>query len=179
MAEELVLAGIIGAPRGLKGEVFVEVHTDRADEVFEPGSKLHLQDAHGGAPKGASQGVFASFPKTLTVDRDTVHGGREILHFQEVTTREQADALRGMHLMTVSVDEEDAWYPRQLEGLAVLTPGGESLGKVTGLAQGSAHDFLLVDHDGAEVMVPFVSQLVPEVRIEDGCVIVDAPEGLF
>lgn len=180
MEEHLVLAGIIGTARGLKGEVFVEVRTDRADEVFQVGSRLHLQSARGDAVTAASPGAFAQgVPEFVTVAMRNVHSRRLILRFVEVQTREQAEALRGGHLMTPEVEEEDAWYPHQLEGLDVVTPDGESLGKVIGLAQGTAHDFLLVDYKGSEVMVPFVFELVPEVLMSEGRVIVDAPEGLF
>lgn len=180
MANELVLAGIVGSARGLNGEVFVEVRTDRTDEVFSSGSLLIVESARDAASKAARAGAFAQgLPKQLTVAGRRVHGGRTALRFEEVTTREQAEALKGVHLMTPEVHEDDAWYPHQLEGLQVQTPEGESLGVVSGLAQGSAHDFLLVRHGTAEVMVPFVAEMVPEVRTEDGLVIVDAPVGLF
>ncbi|WRS30056.1 ribosome maturation factor RimM [Actinomycetaceae bacterium MB13-C1-2] len=179
MSDNLVLAGIIGAARGLKGEVFVEVRTDRADEVFEVGSQLHLQSARGDAASAVSPGAFAHVPTIVTVDVSRVHSGRQILHFMEVQTREQAEALRGTHLMTPEVEEEDAWYPYQLEGLEVVALDGEPLGTVSGLAQGTAHDFLLVNHSGTDVMVPFVLAIVPEVSIEEKRVVVDAPEGLF
>lgn len=179
MSDNLVLAGIIGAARGLKGEVFVEVRTDRADEVFEVGSQLYLRSARGDAAPAVSPGAFVRVPSTLTIDVSHVHSGRQILHFAEVQTREQAEALRGAHLMTPEALEEDAWYPYQLVGLEVVTPDGEPLGTISGLAQGTAHDFLLVDHSGTDVMVPFVLEIVPEVSITDRRVVVDVPEGLF
>lgn len=183
MNEELLLAGVVGTARGLKGEVFVEVRTDRADEVFEVGSQLQLEDAREGTPQGVPQGASAfngkGLPSLLTVEMSRVHSGRQILRFEEVQTREQAEAIRGLHLMTEPSVEEDAWYPSELEGLEVFSIDGEALGKITGLAQGAAHDFLLVDHEGSEVLVPLVSAMVPEVDIDQGRVVVDVPGGLF
>lgn len=188
---DLVLAGIVGAARGLKGEVFVEIRTDRADEVFEVGSRLLVEQpesgpgaAPGGKSTGAPRGASAArpaIPSQLTVERASVHGGRWALTFEQVQTREEAEALRGAHLMTEAQEEDDAWYPNQLEGLVAVDREGNRIGTVAGIAQGAAHDLLLVrvDADGHEAMVPFVYEIVPEVSVEEGRVVINGPEGLF
>ncbi|MGO1410685.1 MAG: ribosome maturation factor RimM, partial [Microbacterium sp.] len=42
-----------------------------------------------------------------------------------------------------------------------------------------SHDLLIVRSDGDEVMVPFVSAIVPEVDLAAGRVTVTPPAGLF
>lgn len=163
-SEELLLAGIIGAARGLRGEVSVLVHTDRPEEVFQPGSVLTTSSD--------------KVPE-LEVSRARDHNGRLLLEFVGVNSREEAEELRGLELLVEGEDEDDAWYARDLEGLVVTDVDGNELGVVSGLMPSPAHDLLLVRSEGVEVMVPFVEAIVPQVLLEEGRIIVDAPSGLF
>ena len=164
MDEELLIAATVGAPRGLKGEVALNLHTDRPEQVFTPGAALQTDDAE--------------FP-TLTVKSTRPQGNRMFATFEEFNDRTAAEGLVGTQLLVEPEEEGDAWYPTQLQGLTVQSSDGETLGTVTDLVAGTAHDFLLVDAGGEEVMVPFVLALVPTVDIEGGVVVVDAPDGLF
>ena len=155
-------AAIVGPAHGLRGEVILDVRSDDP-EVLAPGASLEI----GG--RGAA----------LTVRSVRVHKERVLASFEECASREDAEALRGARLLVEEHEEEDAWYPHQLKGLAARTPGGEDLGTVTGLTPGAAQDLLLVKTPAGTVMVPFVTQLVPTVDVEGGVVIIDAPPGLF
>ncbi len=159
----LLVAGIVGAARGLRGEVGVEVRTDRPQAVFGSGAKLKLRDG-----------------RTLTVTGARPHNDRLYLTFAGVTSREDAEALRGQELLVAAELEDDAWYPHQLEGLPAVTGEGEQLGTVTGIYAGVAQDMLVVETaEGTEVLVPLVVDLVPEVDLDAGRVVVSPPEGLF
>ena len=155
-------AAVVGPAHGLRGEVILDVRSDDP-EVLAPGASLEI------AGRGAA----------LTVRSVRVHKDRVLASFEECASREDAEALRGARLLVEEHEEEDAWYPHQLKGLAARTPGGEDLGTVTGLTPGAAQDLLLVKTPAGTVMVPFVTQLVPTVDVEGGVVIIDAPPGLF
>ena len=155
-------AAIVGPAHGLRAEVILHVRSDDP-EVLAPGASLEI------AGRGAA----------LTVRSVRVHKDRVLASFEECASREDAEALRGARLLVEEHEEEDAWYPHQLKGLAARTPGGEDLGTVTGLTPGAAQDLLLVKTPAGTVMVPFVTQLVPTVDVEGGVVIIDAPPGLF
>ena len=155
-------AAIVGPAHGLRGEVILDVRSDDP-EVLAPGASLEI------AGRGAA----------LTVRSVRVHKDRVLASFEECASREDAEALRGARLLVEEHEEEDAWYPHQLKGLAARTPGEEDLGTVTGLTPGAAQDLLLVKTPAGTVMVPFVTQLVPTVDVEGGVVIIDAPPGLF
>ena len=155
-------AAIVGPAHGLRGEVILDVRSDDP-AVLAPGASLEI------AGRGAA----------LTVRSVRVHKDRVLASFEECASREDAEALRGARLLVEEHEEEDAWYPHQLKGLAARTPGGEDLGTVTGLTPGAAQDLLLVKTPAGTVMVPFVTQLVPTVDVEGGVVIIDAPPGLF
>jgi 16S rRNA processing protein RimM len=157
----------IGRAHGLRGEVSVEVRTDAPEERFAPGAVFRTEPAEAG-------------PLTLTSARD--HSGSLLLAFAEVPDRSAAEGLRGVRLLveTGASDEDDAWYPDELEGLRVQRPDGELLGEVVRLDTGGAQDLLVVRTGGGQqVLVPFVRALVPTVDVPGGVVVVDPPGGLF
>ena len=156
-------AAIVGPAHGLRGEVVLDVRTD-SPQRLAPGERVGTSDP--------------SRPR-LTVAALRTQKDRVYARFEEVETREDAEALRGAELLVEAVEEDDAWYPHQLAGLRAVAPGGEPLGTVTGLRAGASQDLLLVDHAGREVMVPFVRALVPVVDVAGGSVVIDAPAGLF
>ncbi len=156
-------AAIVGPAHGLRGEVVLEVRTD-SPQRLSPGSRVRTSDPD---------------RPTLTIRSLRTQKSRVYASFQEVATREDAEALRGLELLVEAVEEEDAWYPHQLAGLRAVTPQGADLGKVTGVQTGGAQDLLLVLQGDHEVMVPFVQQLVPVVDVDGGRVVIDAPQGLF
>lgn len=165
----------IGKPHGLRGEVTVQAHTDEPEARFVPGTVFTTQASSG-----------SGVPRELTLAAARLHRDTWLLQFEEIPDRTGAESLRGttLHLAEdeASADDadEDAWYEDELVGLTAYTPGGERLGEVSDLVTGAAQDLLVVRlEDGAEAMVPFVSAIVPEVDVEGGRVVVDAPPGLL
>jgi 16S rRNA processing protein RimM len=107
-----------------------------------------------------------------------------------VADRAAADALRGSVFVVDSddlppIDEPDTYYDHQLEGLAVRTTTGQDVGIVAEVLHTAAGELLAVRRvDGgekgeAEVLVPFVSTIVPSVSLDDGIIEIDPPEGLL
>lgn len=164
MERNLVVVGIIGPARGLKGEVALDIRTDSPEERLAPGTVVST--------------TSDEFPE-LTLERLSYLKGRAYVFFHEINTREEAEAIRGVSLTAEELLEDDAWYPRELVGLAAVDPGGNELGRVLNLEIGGAQDQLVIDHQGRSVRVPFVRALVPEVDLEAGRVVIDPPGGLF
>lgn len=158
-------AARIGPAHGLRGEAILDVRTDDPRILF-PGAEFETDSLD--RPR-------------LCVDTLRSHKGRLLVSFVGVNTREAVETLRGVLLLVDAHDEEDAWYPHQLEGLCVRTSEGQTLGTVAGVRSGAAQDLLLVraETTGEIVMVPFVRQLVPLVDVDGGYVIIDPPGGLF
>ncbi|SLN52029.1 Ribosome maturation factor RimM [Aquimixticola soesokkakensis] len=102
-----------------------------------------------------------------------------------VTTKEQADALKGVSLFAERDQlpslPDDEFYHADLIGLAVLDTGGASLGAVKAVHDHGAGDLLEVlgPNMRASVLIPFTKACVPTVDLATGRVIVDPPEGLF
>lgn len=171
---ELVVARI-GKAHGLRGEVTVQLHTDDPQGRFLPGTRFHTQ---------AQPGM--GLPRELTLRSARCHNGTWLLGFEEVPDRTGAEGLRGVRLgldaaaVPKPEDEPDAWYEDDLVGLAAVSPSGQRIGEVSGLEIGAGQDLLVLTlTDGAEALVPFVSAIVPEVDVEGGRVVIDAPPGLL
>jgi 16S rRNA processing protein RimM len=157
----------IGRAHGLKGEVTVELHTDIPEERLVAGASFDTEPAAAGP---------------LTVIKTRTQGGRWYVVFEQLTTRELADAARGAELTIEGEksDEEDAWFVHELVGLVVVKPDGTEVGKVVDLQSMPAQDLLIVKQPGGErAMIPFVEEFVPRVDIEGGRVVVTPPYGLL
>lgn len=167
-----VTVATIGKAHGLKGEVALILRTDQPEERLGAGTVFTAATEAG--------------ERDLTVAATRIQQGRWYARFSEVSSRTDAESLRGVEL-TLAVDTEveaeedpEAWYPSELKGLAVRHVDGRELGTVIDLEHYPAQDLLIVRAaDGRRVMLPFVEELVPEVDIEAGTVLADPPGGLF
>lgn len=105
-----------------------------------------------------------------------------LLQLEGVTDRNGAEALAGAGLWLredeLPPPEEGEYYVADLMGLSVVTPSGEPRGRVVDLESSPAQDWLVVERDGARLLIPFTEGLV-EVEFEAGRVVVDGPEDLF
>lgn len=156
----------IGRAHGLKGEVSVELHTDIPHVRFAAGAVLDTDPTEHGP---------------LTVNQSRTQGGRWYVRFDTVTTREAAEALRGVQLLADAdaAREDNAWYTHELLGLEVRRVGGEVIGTVTDVEH-PAQTLLVVAQPGGQVArIPLVEALVPEVNVSGGYVVVDPPYGLL
>jgi 16S rRNA processing protein RimM len=166
-----LVVGRIGRPHGLRGDVSVEVRTDEPDTRFAPGTSLATDPASTGP---------------LVVESRRWHSGILLVRFEGVTGRDQAEELRGTMLVIDSddippPDDPDEFYDHQLIGLTVVKPDGEQVGEVSDVLH-HGQDLLVVrrgEAGGAEVYVPFVKALVPEVDLVKGILVVDGPAGLL
>ncbi len=167
----------IGKPHGLRGEVTVQLHTDEPERRLAIGARLDTQAAPG-----------SGVPRSLTVLSTRVHRGIWLVGFEEIPDRTGAESLRGTFLRAPqdavdqdpAPDDAEGYFEEELVGLSVVSPGGELLGKVSGLQLGAAQDLLKIAlPDGRQALVPFVEALVPVVDLQGGRVVLDAPPGLL
>jgi 16S rRNA processing protein RimM len=166
----LVVVGRIGRPHGIRGEVTVEVRTDTPELRFAPGSVLATDPARLGP---------------LTVAAARWHSGRLLLSVDGVHDRTGAEALRGIVLSAEVPDDEvpedpEEFFDHQLRGLAVVDTAGTAIGVVDDVVHLPGQDLLSVRREGGrEVLVPFVAELVPEIDVDAGRVVIDPPPGLL
>ena len=165
----MLTVGRIGRPRGVRGEAFVEPRTDDPEERFAAGSVLVTEPPEAGP---------------LTVDTVSVAGGKLVVHFAGVLDRAGVEALRGVRLLIPAslrppLEDPDDFYDTDLVGLVALTVGGAELGPVREVLHAGAADYLVLDVDAREVLVPFVRAIVPVVDLAGGRIEVDPPDGLL
>ncbi|WP_199423841.1 ribosome maturation factor RimM [Actinotalea solisilvae] len=157
----------VGRAHGLRGEVGVDVRTDAPRDRFAVGTVLTTVPASAGP---------------LTVTRTREQNGRWYLTFAEASDRTAAEGLRGVELVVdvTASDEDDAWYPYELQGLRAELADGTVVGEVVGLEHLPAQDALVLrEPDGARTLVPFVRAIVPVVDVAGGRVVLDPPRGLL
>jgi 16S rRNA processing protein RimM len=170
-----VLVGRIGKPHGIRGHVTVDVRTDEPEHRFAAGARLKAVP-----PKGSAVRLTA-----LTVEGTRWHQG--VLHvlFAEVPDRNAAETVRGVLLYAdldadARPEDPEEFYDHQLVGLAVYDTDGTLRGEVTGLVHGGAQDLLSIKTPTRrDVLVPFVTALVPEVDLEARRVVVADRPGLL
>lgn len=169
--------GRLTKAHGLKGAIKLELYTDDPERRFVPGAVFSLQ-----VPKDSPW-----HGKHLTLREVRWYNGQPVGFFEGVDDRTAAETLLKAILWVDQVDDEDpeddAWYDHQLIGLAVLRDGAR-IGEVVHVEHLPAQDLLIVRVDderpgGRDVMVPFVSAIVPEVDLAAGTVTVTPPAGLF
>ncbi|MET8774844.1 ribosome maturation factor RimM [Nocardia sp. NPDC050713] len=170
---ELVV-GRVAKSHGVRGELVVEVRTDEPEERFAVGTTLR-----GRLPR-------SSEVRDFTVESAREHSGRLLVFLAGIADRTAADALRGTLFVVDSADlppsdDPDEFYDHELEGLTVQLTDGTVVGTVTEVLHSAAGELLSVRaaDDGREILIPFVTAIVPTVSLADRLVVIDPPEGLL
>ncbi|MCT1451408.1 ribosome maturation factor RimM [Corynebacterium sp. p3-SID1145] len=162
-----MLIGRVVKSHGIKGEVAVDLLTDEAEARFSVGEVLH--------------GRQAGKEQDLTIKTVRPHQKRLLVSFEEIPDRTAADSVRGMKFYAAPLERDedsDEYYDHELIGLRVLQ-GGEEIGTVTGVMSTPGRKILEVDYNGKEVLVPFVMDIVPEIDLDEGYLVITPPEGLL
>ncbi|MEM9747741.1 MAG: ribosome maturation factor RimM [Actinomycetota bacterium] len=148
--------GHLRRPHGLRGEIFVQLTTDRVERA-EPGSHFWAQGGD------------------LTMRSSRRSGaGRLIAAFDEIVDRTAAERMVNVELFAEPLDDPDAIWAHDVIGTRVVDQHGVVRGVVVALVENPAADLLELD-DGS--LVP--SNFVVVVDLDRGVTDVDVPDGLF
>ena len=150
----LLDVGQIMKAHGLRGQVSVDLWTDRIERVA-PGSVLDTDRG------------------PLTVTSSIAHQARFLVSFAEIPDRTAAEKWRGVVLRAERLEDDDVIWIDDLFDAVVVTTDGVERGRVVSIEQYPASDLLVLD-TGALVPLTFVVDVDPHERIT-----VDVPEGLF
>ncbi len=164
MTEERVAVGRILGPWGIRGEVRIE-HFAQSPDRFVPGTRVFAGDV------------------PLTVERSRPHKGYVVAKLQGVSDRGEADGMRGAELTVEAAalppTPVDSYYQFQLIGLTASTTGSETLGKVSQVLETGANDVYVVDcADGRQILLPAVKDVIVEIDLAHGLMVVDPPSEL-
>jgi 16S rRNA processing protein RimM len=152
--------GFVRRAVGLGGEVEVEPLGDNPAR-FEPGSLLRAK----GGPR--------------RVERAQPSGPLWRVKLDGVDDRDAAEGLRGGYLEVDSAElpplAEGAYYEWQLVGLEVVDGEGRRMGRLEEVLPYPANDVYVVSGPEGEVLVPALRDVVREVQLEAGRMVVDLP----
>ena len=150
---DLLVVGRVGKAHGLRGEVYVDLVTDRTERLA-PGSVLHAE--------GSLLTVLASKPQQT----------RWLVQFEGVNDRAAAEALTNTELEAEPIADPEAVWVHELIGSRVVERDGTDRGRCVGVLANPAHDILELE-SGALVPTIFI------LSCADGITTIDPPEGLF
>ncbi|MBI4759438.1 MAG: 16S rRNA processing protein RimM [Chloroflexi bacterium] len=112
-----------------------------------------------------------------------LHGAQVLLQFQGVNTPEEAGKLRGKYIyiplekaITLTAGH---YYVYQIIGLEVETTAGERLGVIDQVLTTGANDVYVVKGHSHELLIPAIAQVVKEVDLRRGKMIIEPIEGLL
>ena len=150
--------GRVAKPHGLKGQVVVELWTNRTERM-QPGASL------------VAAGRILEIVSATPLPEVSGHE-RWLVTFAGLSRREDAEALRGAVLRAEALEVEGALWVHEMVGADLYDPSGTLVGRVEAVEANPASD-LLVLTDGRVVPLTFVS------RQADGRLTVDGPPGLL
>jgi 16S rRNA processing protein RimM len=167
---DLVVIGEITRPHGLDGELRVMPTTDRP-ERFEQLAECVLWDA------------ARDKRETRRITRARRHGARVLVSLEGIDSVEGARSIVG-YLLAIPVSEAlplapGQFYPWQLRGARVTTEDGQEVGRVVRIENAGAQDLWVVRDGGREHLIPAVPEIVLDVDIAAGRVVIRPPDGLL
>lgn len=155
--EGLLEVGRIGRPHGVRGDVFVDLTTDRTERVAV-GARLFARD------------------RWYTVEQSHRSNQRWRVHLGGVDDRTAAEVLTGAVVHAEPIDDPDTLWIHQLIGASVVETDGTPRGRCVSVIDNPAADLLELD-SGALVPANFITEVV---STDDGAVVtIDPPDGLF
>ena len=162
-----VCLGVIAAAHGVRGHVKIKTFTADPESVADYG------------PVGDEPGR-RQFALVLT---GRTKGG-VIAKLDGIEDRDAAEALKGTRLYVdraaLPEPDRDEFYHADLIGLHVELEDGTALGRVEAvhdLGAGELLEVALVNR--RSVMVPFTREVVPEVDLEGGRLVLKPPPGVL
>lgn len=162
----MVVIGVITSPHGVRGQFKVKAFTSVAADVTAYGP-VQLPDG-----------------RSLTLTRVGQAKGLVICRADEVSSREQAEALRGLEI-SVSRDQlpaaaEDELYQADLIGLLALTPDGVEIGQIIGFHNFGAGELVEIKPaDATSFFTPFGAPHLIGVDQVAGHITLSIPAGLL
>ncbi len=163
--EHLVIGRVV-APRGLQGELRLDIETDDPERFGD------LREVYLGAKR-----------TPFRVLRARLHQGQALLMLEGIADRNSAEVWRNALVYVAMADaiplQEGEYYCHQIVGLLAITPEGERLGRVTEVLSTGANDVYVVDTGGGqELLLPAIKEVIIRIDLDAGAITVRVPDGL-
>ncbi|WP_340107690.1 ribosome maturation factor RimM [Pikeienuella sp. HZG-20] len=162
--KDLICVGAIAGAFGVRGEARIKSFCAEPEDIARY-APLFTEDGARSFTVRITRPVAGGFAARL--------GG--------VATREEAAALRGVRLFAprerMPAPGDDEYYHADLVGLDVVDVGGAPVGRVLGVENYGAGDFLEIalEPEG-RLLVPFTRAAAPTVDLAARRIVIDPPE---
>jgi 16S rRNA processing protein RimM len=164
---DLIVVATVSKPHGLMGALKVRVESHNPDR-FRPGRTLLA--------------IVGGASRTLTVVKFVPQNDWGLLTLAEVASLEQAEAMRGVDLGISETElaplPAGSYYTFQIIGLAVRSRSGDELGTVVTVEELPAGDAYVVRDGSREFRVPARGDIIQEIDLARGVMVIDDVEGL-
>ncbi len=168
----LAIARIV-RPQGRRGEVAAEVMTDFPGRFCAP-ARFYLEN-----PDQA--------PSPVMMENAWKHKGRMVLKFAGVDSIQDAERLRGRHVLIASGEKaalpENSYYWPDLVGCRVVENGPElsaEVGIVTEVEPTGGAALLHVERPNqGEVLIPLAQEICKHIDIQAKKIVIDPPRDLL
>jgi len=152
----------------VRGDLLFEVHSDTPGRL-KVGARLELVTRSGAR-------------RVVEIQQNRKHSLGAILRLDGVTTREQAEALRGAVLEVARSEApeapEGAYYFYEIVGCRCVDESVGPLGTVTEVVEDGGGLLLEIVDADRKLLIPFVEHFLVNVDVERGLIDVKLPEGL-
>lgn len=169
-ATTYLVIGQITRPHGVRGEVRASIITE-LPERFQWLEIVYL-----------SRQADDPAPRPVPVESARLHQGHVLLKLGGINDRNDAENLRTHWLLVPESEalplDEGEYYLYQLEGLAVYTDEGEHLGEIVETIETKANNVFVVNGSGGELLLPDIDDVVLDIDMDTGRVIVHLLDGL-
>jgi len=165
---DLILVGKVIRPHGTGGFVRVASYAGSEASFIEADSVLLKKPC----------GEICRF-KVLEAKR---HKSMVLMRLEGINSIPSAETIRGADIFVETKnlsrdDDEVFWF--ELIGAMVYLDTGEEIGRVAKIIPTPAHDIYVVRKGSREFLIPAVHEVVEEIDIQAGRIVVKPPEGLF
>jgi len=165
---DLFLVGKVARPHGLKGMLRVKSFAESEAAFLEAETVLF---------KTVSGEISEHRVTSVTPHKNIL-----LMTLEEINTLEEAEAYRGAEILIPKgalKREAGAFFWHELLGLEVLLETGESLGTVSQILTTGSNDIYVVKKGKNEVYIPAIHEVVKEIDLEKGTIIISPMEGLL
>jgi len=160
--------GKVLRPHGLEGLLRVRSYA-QSEVVFEKAGEVHLQSRSG-----------TVHPHRVLSARP--HKNIVLMKLAGVHSLEEAEEWRDADILVIAdaiPREEGEYLWHELIGLAVFLETGEPVGGISRIFEAGGHDIYVVGRGKNEVYVPGIHEIVKDIDLENGRMIISPMEGLL
>lgn len=168
--QEFLEIGQIVNTFGIKGMVKVKPFTDDVIARYDNLKKVYIE--------------IHKSKKQYEIEEVKYHKDMVLIKFKGIDKIEEAELLRNAYLKVDRKDEpeleEGTYYIVDLLGLDVYSDEGNLLGKVDDIYNtGSSDIYVVKDELGKQILLPGISDVIKEINLEEGRIVVHILKGLI